>query len=441
MRLPQLLVAVLAVVAALVASAATVRTSPPGACTMHPGRSMLLVRVDHATREGIPATTWKPAPGAGLGSPGWDSLLATPDTPMPTARVTVLRADSATRAAFSRAGIEGERPSAIIRAAPFRHDCRAVRWTSAEPWVQVGDTGYLRGTLALRDGLADSVPLFFVAFSWNYPYPFQRGLLYRTPPDEPIAAPDAVYSLDSALELGAMEPRPAGVYDSLRRARGLAWLRTHLEVADLAPIRSRIRTAILDADWARVQQVPSRFRGSYLVTMQSDGVRGSWFFRTHNRPGYGWSEAPGRSAAQLLASPYVAAYSLAGHATRTRGELRRSSPGYEENVPKMWLSAADAPTAPGNEGRLVLPGMLEFELAAAPEPLWDVLADFIPTPDPRDAQFHAAIPLKDRQPRLPITLRLGAAGGVRGDTTLLANGRQLRVRLERLDTLSLPRGW
>ena len=87
--------------------------------------------------------------------------------------------------------------------------------------------------------------------------------------------------------------------------------------------------------------------------------------------------------------------------------------------------------------------MLEFTLAAAPESLWDELEAFVPNPSAIDsalmARLNRPILRSQKQPRLPLTLRLNEGGGVRADTTLTAGGRTLRIVLERLDTISIKR--
>ena len=49
------------------------------------------------------------------------------------------------------------------------------------------------------------------------------------------------------------------------------------------------------------------------------------------------------------------------------------------------------------------------------------------------------IPRSEKQPRIPLTVRLDASGGIRGDTTRRIGARAIRVIIERVDTLSVRR--
>ena len=402
---------------------------------------MMLLRVEQDTT--LPFT---PAPGqamSGSSVPAGprDSLLATPGTPMPAARVRLLRLDSATRATLADAGIAADEPSALVRAAPFRPDCRTIRWRGDSAWVEPGDTGYARGYLEPRGSWIDGIPVFVIRHAWRYPYPRQRGLLFRVPPDEAIAPPAAVFSLDSTLRLEGFEQASTSAYDSVRQVRALAWLRENLRVADFEPVRSQAHSAVLAADWREAMRMPSRLRGSYMVTMETGDARHSWYFRTHDRPSYRRRDKAAPSASELLESPHVRGYSLVGYPAPARDDLPTAYRRASGRVPMTWFASADRPTAPGNDERRVLDGYLEFTLSAAPESLWPALERFIP---PRDTLFRmlsAQMLPSDRQPRLPLTIRLDGIGGVTADTTFTAGGAPLRVTLVRLDTISVVRPW
>ena len=231
--------------------------------------------------------------------------------------------------------------------------------------------------------------------------------------------------------------------DSVKRTRALAWARANLVAAELEPARTLVRQTVLNPDWQVASRSPSRLRGSYRVSVDVNGERSTWFFRTYDRPGYSWRHPDvAHTTVDLLASPHVAGYSLVGGAAASPDSLRTSTP----NGPLraiVWLATTDRPTAPGNDARRVLPGMLEFTLAAAPESLWDELEAFVPMPSAIDsalmARLNRPILRSQKQPRLPLTLRLNEGGGVRADTTLTAGGRTLRIVLERLDTISIKR--
>ena len=88
-----------------------------------------------------------------------DTLLVKPATPMPAGRVRLLQLDSATRAMLAGAGIADSQPVAFIRAAPYRADCRTIRWTDTIPFVVRGEVGYVRATLAPREQWVGAVPV------------------------------------------------------------------------------------------------------------------------------------------------------------------------------------------------------------------------------------------------------------------------------------------
>jgi hypothetical protein len=110
---------------------------------------------------------------------------------------------------------------------------------------------------------------------------------------------------------------------------------------------------------------------------------------------------------------------------------------------RLWLAAADRPTTPGNDERVALAGKLEFTMATAPEFLWADLDAFVPAMNAVDSmmmsRMNRTIARNQRQPRLPISLRLHAHGVVRADTVLLVNGRRMKVAVIRVDTIALPR--
>ena len=118
-----------------------------------------------------------------------------------------------------------------------------------------------------------------------------------------------------------------------------------------------------------------------------------------------------------------------------------SQPSGPGKLPFVWLVAADRPTVAGNEARHVLPGQLEFRMAAAPTRLWDILDMFVPPLSRRDSLVLQRMPeiyaRENRQPRLPITIRLDRSGSVRADTILTMKGKTLRMSVVRLDTISV----
>lgn len=430
-------------------------------CTLQPGPALAVVRVERDTvLPFAPVDAMVNSFSTGVGER--DSLLAVAGTQMPAARVRLVRLDSATRAALTAQGVGEREPVAFLRAAPYRADCRTVRWTDTVPFARPGEAGFLRATLAPREQWVNGAPVLVVQDVWRYPYPRRRALAPGAPADAVLAAPEAVFDLETALDALRLAPSPRGemvpreAWDSVRaaqRARAVAWARANPAEAEREPTRATVRRAVLDPDWDEAARSPSRLRGTYRVTMTAGDARGVWYFRTHARPSNPWRGRDTlQSTAALLALPHIAGYQLVGYAGSSPDSLadalqrwRRAVQGGERR-PLVWLAAEDRPTLPGNDGRHALDGVLEFNLGAAPGSLWSALEAFVPPMSARDSVFFARAgrvpPRAERQPRLPITLRLDARGGVRVDTSFaFTGGRVLRVQLERLDTRSVPRPW
>ncbi len=406
-----------------------------GACTMLPGQTQAVVRVEKDT-----ILPYVPAPYEAMSSSGvrgGDSLLATGNTQMPAGRVRLLQLDSVTRRTLAAEGVTDSQPAAFVRAAPYRADCRTVRWLDTIPFVVRGEVGYVRGTVAPREQWVNGVPIIIIRQQWLYPYPRRRGLAFRSPADAPLASAEAVYGLSTTLNL-----RTTSAADSAARARAIAWTRANVTAAELEPVRTTIREVVLRPDWLRVVGIPSRLRGTWRVALESDGKRATWFFRTHEFPGYSWRGADSlQTTAALLAAPYISGYSLVGYAGTSPDSLPSAMPRGPRRIPMVWLKAMDQPTTPGNESRRALNGVLEFTLHAAPEAWWDVLEGMVPRPSGIDSVFAARIslPRAQQQPQIPIALRLDGNGGINADTTFTIAGRSVRLMLERIDTLSNKR--
>ncbi|MGK2934844.1 MAG: hypothetical protein ACSLFE_06320 [Gemmatimonadaceae bacterium] len=438
-------------VGALATTALTMEpTRPPNAgsrlCTLAPGRTLALVRVEQDTTLPFAPVDVRPMTGSGVRAGPGDSLVAIEGTPMPAARVRLLQVDSTTREILAANGITDSQPVAFIRAAPYRADCRTIRWTGSVPFVERGEVGYIRATLARRERWIDGVPLIVIPDVWNYPYPRRRGLAFGVPPDAPLAPADAMFSINATLEMPQPTTAAAGAAaDSVRRIRAMAWARANPVAAELEPVRAQVRRAVLATDWRTASRTPSRLRGSYRVDMELGGERTTWFFRTHDLPGYSWRGADSlATTAELLASPHVVGYRLVGFAAGSRDSLVSTMPGsaqYAQWPPLVWLTTNDRPTAPGNDTRRALYGELEFLLAAAPEALWDDLEALVPPLSATDsllmARLNRPIVRGRKQPRIPMTVRLDGSGGIRADTTLSVNGRALRVIIARMDTVSI----
>ena len=273
-----------------VAAMGPVRTETPR-CTIQPERSLLLMHVERDTTLPHAEVEGEFMSASGVRRGPHDSLLAVQGTPMPGARVRLLQVDSSTQAMLRAARITDPRPLAFIRAAPYRADCRTIRWSDSLPWLERGDTGYARATLAPPSQWIAGTPVFIIRNTWYYPYPRQRALAYDVPADRPLASANAMYSLNVLLEAGGQLMRDFAINtDTASRRRVLEWTRSHLIDAELEPIRQLVRRAILSPDWETVRRMPSRLRGSYAVTMEADGTRGTWYFRTEHRPRSSWPD-------------------------------------------------------------------------------------------------------------------------------------------------------
>ena len=411
-------------------------------CSLLPGSTLALIRVEQDIMLPAATTRVEPMMSSGVRSGPGDSRLATPTTPMPAARVRLIQLDSASRAILARRGVTDSQPLAFIRAAPYGADCRTVRWTDTTRFVESGDVGYVRAIIAPREQWIDGLPVLVIAEVWDYPYPRRRGLAYNAMPNEPLASAEAMFGLNSVLNVDRTASSRAA-FDSVKRSRALAWARANPVAAELEPARRLLRQAVLESDWEVVSRAPSRLRGSYRVTVDASGKRSTWFFRTYDRPGYGWrNPAAAHMTADLLASPHVDGYRLVGYPAGSPDSLPSASPKLAVR-PLVWLTTSDRPTAPGNDARRVLPGLLEFNLSAAPESLWDDLEVFVPRTSVSDslmrARMNYTITRGQKQPQLPLTIRLDERGGVRADTTLTVGGREIRIVLDRLDTLSIKR--
>jgi hypothetical protein len=438
----------------LVASAAALPIAPSSPlhaksrlCTLVPGSTLALLRVEKDTTLPLAPTGAEPMSFSGVRMGPDDSLLATPTTPMPAARVRLLQLDSTTRAILASRGVTDSQPFAFIRAAPYRADCQTIRWTDTIPFVVRGEVGYVRAHLAPRERWIDGLPVLVIPDAWSYPYPRRRSLAFNASRNETLAPAEAMFNLNALLEMPRSGGEEAAIArDSAKRVRTIAWARANSAAAELEPIRTLVRRSVLDPDWQAASRIRSRLRGSYRVDIEVGDSRGTWFFRTHDRPGYGWrGPDSAQTTAALLASPHVLGYRLVGYPAGSPDSLVRETPRALGRVPLVWLATTDRPTTQGNDARRALASMLEFNLAAAPELLWNDLEAFVPRQSPRDsamlARMNRPIQRGQKQPQLPLTLRLDAHGGVRADTTLTVRGRPIRVLLERVDTLSVKQSW
>ncbi|HSJ64837.1 MAG TPA: hypothetical protein VK922_13160 [Gemmatimonadaceae bacterium] len=414
-------------------------------CSLQPAPTIALLRVERDTTLPYTPVRATPMSYSGVRQGPADSMLVAPGDPMPAARVRMLRMDTLTRQSLTAAGVTDSLPAAFITAAPYRADCRTIRYSDSIPFVVPGDVGFVRASLSPSEHWIDGTPVFVIRPVWHYPYPYRRALAFAATPDAHLASAEAMYGLTLTLEmphrLDADARTEAG---RARQNRARAWARENGAAAELEPARSMIRRAVLESDWEAARRIPSRLRGTYRVELALGGTRGTWFFRTHDKPGYRWDRADSlQSIAALVESPHIPGYRLAGLGAASMDSLPTAYPRGGVRGPLVWLGSSDRPTIRGDDSLLTLDGELMFQLGAAPEWLWTALEDLVPPPNARDSALMAGLnlPLERArlQPRIPLTLHLGALGGVRADTTLSIRGGPLRVILERVDTAALAR--
>ncbi len=426
--------------------AATVITAKPRAlaasarCTLMPGPTHALMRVEQDTTlpyglSGTSSMSYTSVPGSVA-----DTFRAVAGTPMPAARVRLLALDSATRALFAANGITDSQPTAFIRAAPYGADCGVLRWTDTIPFAIRGEVGYVRATPAHPSQWIGNVPVLVIPDAWSYPYP-RRGRPYDVPATATLASAEAMFGLNSLL---SVSPPVTASNTEGATERVAAWARTHVADAELEPIRTTLRNAVLGPDWQVARRTPSRLRGTYRVSLDVDGAPHTWYFRTQPQLAYRWQAAElRRSTAQLLDSPHVAGYSLVGNAAPSLDSVGADPSDRRLQRPLVWLYASDRPTTAGNDTVRVLRGQLEFILGAAPEGAWPALEPFAPALSAPDsvmlARMGRTLARRDKQPRLALTLQLDASGAVRADTTFVREGHRLRVRLVRIDTIASRR--
>lgn len=148
----------------------------------------------------------------------------------------------------------------------------------------------------------------------------------------------------------------------------------------------------------------------------------------HSHAGPPYNPDASRAPHQLVGRPpLVHLYGTAGALGRRRGSAPRGSAPRRPCGPR-WPAARALP-GPRPRGRAL--------------GRHGALGPTVPPPTAFEREMLARAGYvarrADRQPQLPLTLRLDAQGGVHADTTLAAGGQSVRVRLERVDTLARRR--
>lgn len=415
-------------------------------CTMAPAKSKLLLRIDRDTTLPNASAAFTAMSYSGVPRSAYDSLLAKPDTPMPAARVSLLQADSATRAELRALGVADSVRVAYIRAAPYRADCQTIRYTDSLPWVVVGDTGFARAQLTPREQWVNSVPVFVIRAVWEYPFPRQAASIQWYAPLARRVSASAMYSFESTVASGESAD---GLYtrdDNGSRAKALAWARANPEEAEGEPIRQTIRQSVLMKDMALVRKTPSRLRGTYRVTMTSGPTQVQWVFRTVSTAAYSWSQLDSaRSTASVVANPHVAGTRLVGYAADSIAILPADLPrgSAMRTVPLVWVSTTNRPSATGDDTARTFQGELMFRRTAAPVAIWDALDAYVSAPSTSDSIAIARIaamnnrsPREEQQPRIPMTWSVDQNGVVRGTSIAVHGERRLEVVVEMVNSVA-----
>ena len=256
----------------------------------------------------------------------YDTVLARRGTPMPAARVTLMQVDSATRANLRELGVADRLRTAFIRAAPYRADCRPIRYLDSVPWVVTGDTGFARAQLAPREFWIGEVPVFVIAAVWEYPFPRQSASIAFYGPTSRRVSASAMFDFVNTVEPGRSS-RGLLTGDTSSRTRAIEWALANPVEAEGEPIRRDIRQGVLLHDMDAVRNVPSRLRGTYSVTMSHGLTRVQWVFRTRNTSMYSWGDRDSaRSTASILANPHVVGTRLVGYAADSIEALSDGDP-------------------------------------------------------------------------------------------------------------------
>jgi hypothetical protein len=403
------------------------------------GNARAVIRVEQDTM--LPATPLFPSQRMAdpMRFPG-DTFHARLGTPMPGARVRLLRIDSITRAELATQGVSAAEPAAFVRV--YRHDpgCGPMRWISSEKFVIPGEVGYIRAWLAPRGDWVGDTPLFIV--SPGYPYPG------RATSAAGLASSFDVYGFEDATDLNIRAAVPENNTPLDLRRRAMAWAKANPQPAELDPIRRDIREYVLRPDWAEAERVPNRLRGTYRVDIEASGKRATWYFRTHDRPSFPWRgpDSLRYTTARLLTSAHIDGHHLVGYGASSRDFLVTEAITSGDQPPLVWLATSDRPAAPGNAARRLLAGAFEFVLAAVPVESRDLVQPLVTWPSRRDSDLfgrpYGQMAPKDRlQALVPITVRLDSRGGVRADTSIVVGNQRFRLSLQRLDTVSVRRPW
>jgi hypothetical protein len=231
--------------------------------------------------------------------------------------------------------------------------------------------------------------------------------------------------------------------DTIGRRLALAFATSHAHDAELRPLRDMIRQAVLRPEFDRVRLSPSRLRGTYELQLSTPDSNVTFWFRTTERAAYSWRDVHSiGTSAELVRNPYLSGYQLLGYPAATRDSVPSDGDNLDARTSQtLWFSVADRPGMPGNGNQALIRAELEFRLPTTPQWLWPTLDAYLRRVSAVDSVLMArsrfAIPRDQAQAQLSMQLHVDANGNGHVDTTLISNGRRLRIRLQRHDTIGV----
>lgn len=456
----------LAIVLSVVLTSAANTASARRRCELAPAESRAVVRVERDSLAHVSMAGEFAAPRGQVVALA-DFRYADSSTLLPTARVRLLRMDSAMRAALVAAQVRDSAPMAYMQARPFAGDCRLIAWPDSTPWVRVGEDGYVEGTLAPRAQWIDDRPTLLVHDALSFPYPrrYLASISWPRPTvmrRGPFASIDAFFSfreMRARARVALMQWRRGkpmveinAENGSILREHTLTWARANVADAARAPLDDAIRQEVLSTQSQRFGEHLSRVRGTYEVqftalhfttanSVADTVVR--WWMRTADVPLSRWIELDSaRSVADVVTHPYAAGYVLPAHTHVDRESLRVRGPLFVPGA-TAWLSVGDRVTQPEGDTASVLLAQLRFRLGSVPERWWSVLQPYVPSEHPVDSMMRAregrVFDWRSAYPQVRFTLRSNGRGAWVGDTTLERNGTRLRLRVTRVDSVAVVR--
>ncbi len=359
-------------------------------------------------------------------------------------------------------GVRESQPVAYLLARVHASNCATIEWPDSEPWLRVGEEGYVEGALAPSDQWINGRPTFIVPDAESFPYP-RRYLrsINRPLSAEALRGPfaSAVAFLDyRAMVYDAQQETMrwrrgksmAEINDergAIVRERVLAWARVHRTDADRVPLRDEIRRlalAIQATDW---QGRTSRLSGTYRLRLTAADTSVVVWLRSARSPLTRWDALDsGRAIADVVARPTPSGYVLDGVTVSMPDSLAGASlAGARSGAGgwPVWLSFADRALQSGGDNASSVRAEVRLRLGGVPAHLWPMLGRFVPLESARDsaarAQVRIPAPRAGQYAQLPLTVHATAEGQWHGDTTIKWRDGSLRIELTRVDTMTVTR--